>query len=98
MLDEDLPHRPGGHGEEVLAVLPVDVMVTDELQVGLVHEFRRAEGDVLALPAELSVGKPPKLVVDRRQKLIQGRLLPVAQAHEQGGDVDVDGLVAGHRG
>ena len=43
MLDQDLPHRPGGDAEEVRAVLERERGVLEQPQVGLVHERGRLQ-------------------------------------------------------
>ncbi|MEO8335110.1 MAG: hypothetical protein ABI664_09060 [bacterium] len=44
MIHEDAAHRDRGHGKEVRPSLPIEVVVADEVEVGLVYERGGVEG------------------------------------------------------
>ena len=82
MIDEDLAHRPGGGPEEVRTALPARARVSEHLQIRLVHEGGGLQGVVGALVPHATIGEHSKLAIHERQKLIEGRTVPTAQASE----------------
>jgi hypothetical protein len=38
VIDEDTPHQPGGYGEEMRSVFPVDPALIDQPEVNLMHQ------------------------------------------------------------
>ena len=67
VVDDDLPHRLGGDGEEVAAVRPVGPGAVDQLQVGLVHEHRGIERLPGPGAGELTPGGGVELGVDEAE-------------------------------
>jgi hypothetical protein len=67
----------------VRATLPLRRRLIDEPQVGFVDEGGRVEG-LVALPAPpLSLGDPVELIVDEREELGEGILVPRPQFLEE---------------
>ncbi len=71
VIHEDLPHGAGRHTEEVSAVLPLDALLVDELEVRLVDQGRGLKGVAGALPPHLRRCSPAKLAVDERHQLFE---------------------------
>jgi hypothetical protein len=72
VIHEDVPHGPGGDGEEVPAALPHPFRPAGEAQVGLVHEGRRLERARGRLTAHRVLGQPVKLGVEIADQLVPG--------------------------
>src|SRR5262249_22520794 len=69
-LHQDAPHRLGGGGEEVAAILPGRaVAVADQPEVRLVDQGRRLESLPRRLADELGLGEPAPLLIDDGQQL-----------------------------
>ena len=71
MVDEDASHCLGGHGEEVLAVLPVGPVLVDQPQPRLMHQAGGLQGVAGGLVPESGPGHPRELVVDQRHQLVE---------------------------
>src|SRR5262245_56666013 len=69
-IEGNAPHRSGGGGEEVAAI--VEVLVTDQAQIGFMNQGRRFKGLARLLLSEPLGRKPAQLVVDQRQELVGG--------------------------
>jgi len=54
MVDQDATHHTAGNAKEVVAILPIDSVLTSELQVGLVHQRCRLQRVVSALPVQMA--------------------------------------------
>jgi hypothetical protein len=65
LVHHDLPHGGGGHGEEVLPIVPVEARPIEELEVGLVDERRGVKGTVVA-PRKVAVRHGTQLLVNER--------------------------------
>ncbi len=66
---EDAAHRLGGGAEEVRAVLPRQLLWTDEAQERFVHERRRLQRVAGAFAAQRLLRQRAQLLVDERQQL-----------------------------
>jgi hypothetical protein len=65
-VDQDPPHQPRGHGEEMRTVLPADASAFDEAQIDFVDERGRLEAVPEVLSRHLATSDPMQLVVDDR--------------------------------
>ena len=70
VVHQDLAHRSCCHGEEVPPVPPFDPALIDQLEVGLVHQARGAEGVTGPLALELPVGDPAQLRINQREEAV----------------------------
>jgi hypothetical protein len=93
VVHQYLPHGAGRYREEVLAVLPVERVMIHQLPVRFVHEFRRAEGNVLRLAVQLIVGNAAELLVDDGKEFVNRRLSSIAQLCQKPRNV---GAIVGH--
>ncbi len=66
VIDQDLAHRPSGDGEEVCPVLPVWISLVGQTQISLVHQGRRLQGVIGALPLHKMMSEAPEFFVDQR--------------------------------
>ena len=71
VIDEDAAHHLRGDGEEVAAILPVDVALIEQLQVGLVDDGGGLQPVVPPLARELARGQRIELVVDERDQTVE---------------------------
>jgi hypothetical protein len=55
----------------VLAILPLDAILFDQVEICLVDERRRLQRVALVLASKEPVGLPVQLVLHQRQKLIE---------------------------
>ena len=82
MVDEDPPHRPRRHGEEVHAVLAFDPREVDHPHVGLVDQ--RGGGEGVAGPSpEVAVRDLAQLLVDLGVGALEGAGLAPARRCQQ---------------
>ena len=70
-LDQDLPHRVGGNGAEVGAVLPAIRTILHQPQVRLVDEAGRLKRLAGTLAAEVAGREPPQLLINDRQQRVE---------------------------
>jgi hypothetical protein len=66
MVDEDAPHQPRAHAQEVGTSLPARALLAHQAQEDLVNERRRLERMAAALSPELGRGLAPEVAVDDR--------------------------------
>jgi hypothetical protein len=78
-------HDAGRDAEEVRAVLPADILLFDEAEVGFVDEGGGLDGVAGALAPHVVAREPPQLVVDQRHQPRERRLVAVAPLDEQAG-------------
>jgi hypothetical protein len=81
-VDDDLPHRRGGHGEEVRAIPPLRPGLIDELEVGLVDQGGRVEGGAGRAAGQTGVRHRVQAIVDQRDELVEGVPVPASQGQE----------------
>jgi len=72
VIDENPPHHPRRHGEEVGAILPLHPLQVDEAQVALVDQRRGLQRVVLTLAGHVPPRQPSELFVHERNELVEG--------------------------
>ena len=87
VVHDDLAHRDGRDGEEVLPVLPVELAAIEQPQVGLVDEGRGVERHVAGARREAAMRHGVQLDVDERQQGLDRAALAAAQIAQDLGDV-----------
>ncbi len=87
VVDDDLPHRLGGDGEEVAAIRPVGAGAVDQLEIRLVHEHRRVDRLPGPGAGELTPGRGAELGVDEAEDDVDRVAVAVADRGEEPGDL-----------
>jgi hypothetical protein len=87
LVHEDSAHQVGGNPEEVRPVLPLDRVLIDKLDVGLVHERGGLQRVVGALAREISSRQGPQFCVDQRNEAVECLLAAIAPFLQQAGDI-----------
>jgi hypothetical protein len=87
MVDEDPAHDLRRHGKEVRPVLPVDLPLVHEAQIGFVHERGRLKAVPVALEPQLARGDAAQFGVHERHQPIQRARIPAPPIVEQASDV-----------
>ena len=82
--DEHLTHGPRGQRQEVGPVLPLHALTVDQLEIRLVDEGRRGERMARRLAAQTAVGAAPQVLVDQREKLVQGDAVSAPPGGQEG--------------
>jgi hypothetical protein len=72
VVDEDAAHDVGGEADEVSVVLPLDIFLLGDTEVGLVDEGGGLESVVAALAAHIALGEAVELGVDEGEELVGG--------------------------
>src|SRR6185295_15613727 len=70
-VDEDATDRLRRRAEEIRPVLPTRGRVTDQAQVGLVHESRGLQRLAGLLRGEQAIGESPQFGVDELEELVR---------------------------
>jgi hypothetical protein len=83
MIDKEPPHQLGCNAKEVRAVLPLDVLLPDQLQVGLVNEGCRLQRMAGPLAREISLRQPLQLVIHDRHQLVERLPVSLSALDEQ---------------
>ena len=86
-IDEYPAHHPNGDREEMLAVLPLDLLRIDQAEVGLVHEVGRLQRHSGPLPGDPLPCEPPQLAFDERDEGIEGILITGTPLLQEPGNV-----------
>ena len=86
-IDEDAPHQPRRHREEVRAVLPAYVLDVQQPDVGLVHERCGLQTVAHPFAGHTAARNPMQLRVDDGDQTLQRLVVPVAPRFEQPRDV-----------
>jgi hypothetical protein len=86
MIDQDLPHGPGGDPEEMSAVLPGNVG-SNEPQVGLMDKVGGLDRPGCLFLLEIRRSDMLELVVDEWKKLVEGGLVSGPRLEQQLCDV-----------
>ena len=86
-VDEDPPHQPRGHGEEMRTVLPADASAFDEAQIDFVDERGRLQAVPEVLSRHLATSDPMQLVVDDRDQPVECRVIALSPCDEESRDV-----------
>ena len=72
IVDQDAAHQARCDGEEVRAVLPVDLALVDEFQIGLVDQSRGLQCAIAPFTGHVARGDHVQLVVHQRHQAIEG--------------------------
>ena len=83
VIDQDPPHQPCGHSQEVCAILPVDPLHFDQSQVRLVHQRCRLKTVTGAFARHAAARDPCKLILNERHQLIQRRMVAAPPVQQQ---------------
>jgi len=75
VIDEDAPHHPRSHGEEMSPVVPCHRLRIDQSQIRLVDERCGLKTVIGALVADVALGDSMKLGVDERDQPLEGILV-----------------------
>ncbi len=78
VIDEDAPHHLRGDGEEMSAILPVDVALIEQLHVRLVDDGRGLQASLAPLARELPRRERAQLAMDERDQPLEGFATAVA--------------------
>jgi hypothetical protein len=70
-VDEDAPHHPRRHREEVRAVRPCDALQINKSQVRFVHEGRRLKAVAGPLTSHVFPGNRPQLALHPRHETVE---------------------------
>ena len=92
----DPPKRAGASGPPRRGnapVSPLHSLLVDEPQIGFMHQRRRLQGVLHALPFQLMRGQAAQLAVDVRHQFTQGLLVAVGPLQEQFGSVVIVRLI-----
>jgi hypothetical protein len=76
--DENSAHDVGADGEEVGAILPLDILHVDEAQKGFVDEGGGLKGVSGSFLTHVAAGQAVQLLVDAGGELLEGFLIPAA--------------------
>jgi len=76
VVDQDPPHHLRGDREEVPAVVPVDLALSEQLDVRLVHHGGRLHPVVSPFVRQLPGCEHPQLVVDNRHQPVERLAAP----------------------
>src|SRR5262249_31727359 len=83
VIDQQEPHGPGSDRKEVSAVLPFDVLLLDQAEIGFVDERGGLQRVTGTLPLEVALSQPAQFVIDQRDELVKGRPISLAPIAEQ---------------
>ena len=83
VIHQEAAHHVSGDRKEMRAVLPAHAPLIDEPQIRLVHERRRRQRMVGALPPQVAPRQSAHLRIDRLHQAVARRRLPVAPRDEQ---------------
>ena len=86
-IDEHAAHQPGGHREEVRAILPLDPPDINQPEVDLVDERGGLEHVVRTLAGHVPLRDASQLAVDEREQLLDGPVVARSPFDEKGGHV-----------
>src|SRR6185436_11511506 len=87
VVHEDATHGLRGEPHEVRAVLPGDLALVEQPDVGLVRERRRLERVARAFAPKVAAGETAHLVVHEREERVQRALVALTPAKERSGDI-----------
>jgi hypothetical protein len=87
VVDEQTPHHPGRHGEEVSAVAESRATQVHQLEVRLVNQRRGVQRRARIVMPKPEMGDAPQVVVQQGHELVQRFPVSLAPALQQLGDV-----------
>jgi hypothetical protein len=82
-VNQDVPHQPGRHGQEVGTVLPTDALPVQQANERFVHEGRCLKQMIRTLAPEIPAGKPAKLRFDERHEFVESGTVAFSPGGEQ---------------
>lgn len=82
MIDEDASKLPGGHGEKMRPILPLNRCV-QQFEEQLIDEGSRLKRMVGTLPAQVAGGDASQLLIHGRDQLVGGGFIAFAPAFKQ---------------
>src|SRR5262245_11237060 len=82
VIHQDPSHDLCGNTEEVRPVLPDDTLLIDQLHVRLMYESSGLKRVVRAFTTEITARKPPKLVIDVGEYLVDDFLISFRQLEQ----------------
>ena len=83
VIDQDPPHHLRGDTEKLRAVLPGDLVLTDQPDVRLVDQRGRLECVVATLVPQVGSGSPAKLAIYERQQVFARSRVSLTPRSEQ---------------
>ena len=86
-VDEATSYQPGGDGEEMRPILPLDSTRVSQPEIGLVHELGCLQGMPRALACHVDACQPMEFVVNERREAGQSVLIAAAPGEQQLGDI-----------
>ena len=87
VVDEDAPHDPRRHGQEMRAVVPLDRFSVNQADIGLVDERGRLETVTHALSGHAAARDLVELLVDERDQSLAGVVVSLPPFEKERGDV-----------
>jgi hypothetical protein len=87
VIDQETPHRRGGDGEKLGAVLPHDSALAGEPKVGFVHKSSGPQRVIHTFPGEIAAGLPSELLIDQRNELFTRSRVAGTPSPQQTGEI-----------
>jgi hypothetical protein len=86
-VHEDVAHQSGGHGHEMGAVLPTDVLPVHQANKRFVHQGSCLKDMARTLTPEIPARQLTELCLHQRDEPVQGGIVPFPPGNEQFGDL-----------
>src|SRR5439155_3926376 len=83
VIYQNVAHHLCRHGKEVRAILPLDILLIDELQICLINQCRSLQSVRRILSVHVAFGQPAQFGIDERNQLFQSGLITLAPVHQQ---------------
>src|SRR3984957_8065073 len=83
MVDQNAPHQLSSSPIELSAALPMRRILTNQLEIGFMNQGSGLKGMVRPLTPHIPAGQPFERVVDQRNKLFLGGLVPIRYFDQQ---------------
>jgi hypothetical protein len=93
MIDEHTTNNLRGGSEEVSAVLPIDSLLIDQMNVNVIDEGRGLKRVAGTLSSHVPPGDSPKLFINHRHKPIECGSVPMIPRQQEFCDVALSGTV-----
>jgi hypothetical protein len=84
MVDQNAPHQLGSNPIELSAALPMGRMLANQFEISFMNQGSGLKGMVRSLTPHIPAGQPFELVIDQRNKLFLGGLVPIRYFDQQG--------------
>jgi hypothetical protein len=65
VINQDVAHQLCGESEELSAILPVQITLIDEAEIGFVDDSRSLQGVIRALSAHVVMSQTVQLLIDQ---------------------------------